>query len=147
MAYFSESFKKIISLIFRFIIGSVFIIAAYEKLLHPAFFAVDIDNYRILPAAFINITAIWVPWLELFCGMFLLLGIWVRANALLFGGILLIFIVAMISVVARGLEIECGCFEIGTESSPVGWTRIVEDMFLFAGSVWLIKNPDSYLSF
>ena len=42
------------------------------------------------------------------------------------------------SAMARGLNIECGCFSLNPEAALVGWRRIIEDVFMLAGFVYLV---------
>lgn len=63
-----------------------------------------LPDHLLVPLAFI------IPWLELLCAIFLLLGMWTRASALVLAGLLITFIGAIYSVLSRGMEIECGCF-------------------------------------
>lgn len=76
----------------------------------PMGFATDIDNYKILPWT-INVgLAFYLPWLEILCGLALML------RRLYFGGLSIltalvaVFLVATIAAKVRGLDITCGCF-------------------------------------
>lgn len=140
---FVQSNSEWLSLAARICLGGVFIFASIDKIRYPEPFAQNIDAYEMLPTALINIAAIWLPWLELCCGSLLILGIWVRANAALLGVLLFVFIVALISVIIRGLDISCGCFEAGDSEAMVGWNRVIEDIGLLLLSWWLMKFPRS----
>ena len=65
----------------------------------------------IVPAALINLMAIVMPWVELLCGLALILGIWAEAARTLIGAMLLVFITAISINLARGNAIDCGCFD------------------------------------
>jgi uncharacterized membrane protein YphA (DoxX/SURF4 family) len=52
----------------------------------------------------------YLPFLEIVCGMSLILGKAVRAAAAVAGVLMLIFIIAAIQATVRGLDIRCGCF-------------------------------------
>jgi len=83
-------------------LGAIFIIAALPKIADPPSFAHMIYNYRILPAGLINISSLVMPWVELLCGIALVLGVW-RRPALAIVTILLVLFVAAISFnLARG---------------------------------------------
>ncbi len=93
-------------------LGLFFVVAALPKLLDPPSFAHMIYNYRILPGALINILALVMPWLELLCGLALILGLWRKAASGLIAAMLLTFIVAISVNLARNNPIDCGCFDV-----------------------------------
>ena len=68
-------------LLFRFVLGYVFIYASIGKIINPFDFSIAIQNYRILPDSLTNFMAIILPWMELYCGLFLILGIFSRVSA------------------------------------------------------------------
>ena len=93
-------------------------------------FASAVANYRLLPFEFIKIFAIFLPWIELVAGMCVLLGIWLRPAALVLTVTTGIFILAVASALARGLNIECGCFgKIG--GGKVGLQNLAINIILF----------------
>ena len=75
----------------RFIIGGVFIWACHDKIIDPSKFAREISNYRVMPFGLENTVAIILPWLELFIGVGIIAGIYITANALLSGSLLILF--------------------------------------------------------
>ena len=97
----------------RLILSSIFIYASLDKIAHPAAFAKDVYNYQILPDALINLTALVLPWLELLLGLCLLAGIWLPGAVLTVNGLLLVFLAALVFNLARGLDVNCGCFGAG----------------------------------
>ena len=135
--------KKWISLVARVFLGSVFLYASWDKILHPYIFSANIAAYEILPNLTLRIASITIAWLEIMCGTFLVLGVWTRASAVLVGVLLFTFSTAMVSAMARGLDISCGCFEAGASGDNVGWPRVMEDILMLGGALWIIKFPDS----
>jgi uncharacterized membrane protein YphA (DoxX/SURF4 family) len=126
-----------IALLLRVFLGGFYIMAAVVKIPDPGKFAEAVANYRILPHEMINLVAITLPWVELLAGILLVLGIWFRASAILINCMTLVFILAIASAVARGLNIECGCF--GTVGGrKVGLIALAEDIGLLACGVWLL---------
>jgi uncharacterized membrane protein YphA (DoxX/SURF4 family) len=67
-------------------------------------------GFRIFPDLLERFFAVYIPWLELILGLCLLAGFLYRAAALLFALLISGFTVAILSVMARGIEIDCGCF-------------------------------------
>jgi putative oxidoreductase len=88
----------------------IFIYAAVPKILEVNEFTRSIRNYRILPAWSLNLLALWLPWIELIAGGGLLLKMWERGGSTIILVLLVIFTIAVISAVIRGLDIDCGCF-------------------------------------
>ncbi len=127
-----------VSIIARIILSLVFIISGLEKIAAPAEFAIAIENYHIVPSVFTNTIAIFLPWIEFFCGLLILLGIWKRGSTVIIAALSIIFMVAMISVLLRGLEIDCGCFGAGVK---VDYYRVAEDIVLLLLALFLIKFP------
>jgi len=100
-------------------LGAIFIIAALPKIADPPSFAHMIYNYRILPAGLINISSLVMPWVELLCGIALVLGVW-RRPALAIVTILLVLFVAAISFnLLRGNAIDCGCFNVSLANRTI----------------------------
>lgn len=97
-------------LLCRLLVGVVFIWASLDKLAHPGEFARAIHNYRLVPYALLHPAALLLPMVELLAGAALIVGWWRRGAALLCGLMLLIFVVAIATALARGLDISCGCF-------------------------------------
>jgi uncharacterized membrane protein YphA (DoxX/SURF4 family) len=100
-------------------LGVLFIAAALPKLLDPPSFAHMIYNYRVLPGGLVNPLALVLPWLELLCGLALVLGIWSRTAATLVGSLLVVFTVALTFNLLRGNAIDCGCFDVQAAGKTV----------------------------
>lgn len=140
--------KKITSneyllLVFRIIIACVFILASIQKIMYPASFANSIINYRLVPDLLINILAVILPWLELICGILLLIGHQVKETILIINILLVSFLILIFIALLRGLDISCGCF--GANSEMVGIRKIIENSILLLGGILLqIYNSKKY---
>jgi putative oxidoreductase len=99
-------FWRIVALI----IGGIFIYAGVMKIFDPVGFANDIDNYKILPWPLTVRLAFYLPWLEILCGLAVILGLLYRGGLLILTVLISIFILASVIAKARGLDITCGCF-------------------------------------
>ncbi|MBN1592447.1 MAG: DoxX family membrane protein [Candidatus Coatesbacteria bacterium] len=124
--------NKITALIFRIIVGGVFVYASIDKIIHPAQFADMVYNYRMLPYFVINFFAVILPWIELVIGLCLILGPFSDAASLVTGGLLAMFIVASIAALIRGLDINCGCFTMSPEGKKAGWSVIITNTVLIS---------------
>ena len=94
----------------RVVLGCVFIYASLDKIRHPELFAEAVYNYQLSPEVAVNLVAIWLPWLELWSGVLLVLGVWIRGSVLILSGLMLLFLASLGINLARGLDIHCGCF-------------------------------------
>ena len=123
----------------RLFLGVIFIIASIDKISDPASFARNISNYHFVPFGLENIIAIVLPWLELFIGLGLILGIMVDGASFISGVLLILFIILIFQATIRGFNIDCGCGL--KEGEMVGWQKIFEDLILLIGSyfVWIRK--------
>ena len=68
------NWRRAITLALRLVLGGIFIYASLDKIVHPRAFAEIIYNYQILPGSLINLSAVILPWLELFLGLLLISG-------------------------------------------------------------------------
>ena len=92
------------------IIAGIFIYAGAIKVLDPVQFAIDIDNYKILPWTISVGLAFYLPWLEMFCGLALILRRLYLGGLSILTALVAVFLVATIAAKVRGLDITCGCF-------------------------------------
>ena len=122
---------KVVGRIVDIILGAVFIYAGLTKVVDPVAFANDIDNYKILPWPLGVGLAFYLPWLEIFCGLAVILrrlylgGLWILA------ALVSIFVVATIAAKARGLDISCGCFGHASKNWSFS-THLALDLLLLA---------------
>ena len=124
--------NRTLLLVFRLALGGLFVYAGVVKVLDPLDFAQNIRNYRLVGQSLSFIAAAVLPWLEILAGVALAAGIWKRASALIISGLLVFFIVLTLVTIARGLDVECGCF--GALSRKSGFGVILEDLgMLFMG--------------
>jgi uncharacterized membrane protein YphA (DoxX/SURF4 family) len=137
--------NKFLLLTFRLVLGFIFILAAISKVTDPLGFSQSIYNYKLMPDFTINFLAIAFPWIELVTGIFIVFGIAVKENSAILSGLLMIFILAIAVSLARGLDIDCGCF--GTvDGAKVGIKKILENVGLFILGLILIKFDSNFLS-
>lgn len=137
--------NKYAVLIYRIFIGAVFIWASWDKILHPEIFVRDVHNYRILPVELENIFALTLPWIEFISGIFIILGIFIEASSILISFMLLVFIFALSSALARGLDINCGCFHTG-RGERIAWSLILRDFLLFIPLIGILFGEKGFLS-
>jgi len=125
----------------RLVLGGVFIYASVDKILHPLAFAKSINNYQILPDKLVNLTAIILPWVEFILGSFLLFGIWLPGAVILINLLLAAFFAALLFNIARGLNVDCGCFATSASEKPSNsWYVVREAFFLLLGGFLFYRS-------
>lgn len=139
---------RTLSLVARIVLGVVFLVSGAGKLGNMEAFALAISKYELLPAAWSNVVAAFFVWSEIAVAVLLLTGAAIRGAALVTGAMLVTFIIAVLTAMARGLEIDCGCFapDSGAEPEQVGWPKIFENLALLAGALYLIYFPRSWVA-
>jgi uncharacterized membrane protein YphA (DoxX/SURF4 family) len=112
-----NKFRSIFYHLCRLLLGGIFLYAGVVKVMDPVGFAGEIANYQILPYRLNFLVAATLPFVEMLAGSLLMLNYKVRPASLVIGGLNLVFIVALSSLLMRGLDIDCGCFRPGAHSS------------------------------
>jgi uncharacterized membrane protein YphA (DoxX/SURF4 family) len=111
-----------------------FLYAAYPKIAEPRQFVIDIRNYHMVPEQYLNLIAIFLPWLEIGAALALVLPVTRRAGAVLIGCQLMMFIAAIsYAALYMGYDIKCGC--TGKNSAQAGWWTIALDAGLAVATV------------
>ena len=127
--------SPLVSLVFRLFLGFVFVYAGVMKASDPQGFANILCSYRLLPEWMINPVAILLPWVEIVVGVSLFVGIWIRGGALVASSMLTVFAFVIGISLARGLEIDCGCFGATNCEDSITWFFLVRDtLFLAMGA-------------
>lgn len=121
----------------RMVLGMVFLVASIDKVADPAAFATSIGYYRLINGDAAMLAATILPWVELLCALSLLSGVAIRGSALLCFTMLVVFAAAIISALARGLDISCGCFTRDPSVGRIGWQKLLENSLLILVSVFL----------
>ena len=127
---------------FRVILGIIWIWASINKIQDPAAFARAINNYHVIPFGLENAIAIFLPWLELIIGIFLIFGILVNGASFISSSLLFLFIILITQAILRGFNIDCGCGL--KEGQLVGWNKIVENIFLLVTS-YCVQTRKTFL--
>jgi uncharacterized membrane protein YphA (DoxX/SURF4 family) len=120
-------------------LGLVFVYAGILKIRDPIAFAGSVAAYQLLPYSINYLVAATLPWVELACGLFLIIGYRVRASAGIIAAMNILFIVLLTSTIMRGLDIDCGCFRQGGEKTSA-WIAILRDIFFLAAALILFTE-------
>jgi uncharacterized membrane protein YphA (DoxX/SURF4 family) len=122
--------RRIVPLAACLVLAYVFLRAGIPKIIDPAGFSLAVYRFQLAPYSLVNATAIYLPWLEVIAAILIL---WPRsrdAASLLITILLVIFIVALISALVRGLDVSCGCFTTNPDAHKLGIRNIIFDIFL-----------------
>jgi hypothetical protein len=79
----------------------------------------------------VNIVAVWLPWIEVLCGILLICGLWVEGSLVVINTLIIIFIAALISNWIRGIDVDCGCFAVTVEEGESNYfLDVIRDIVL-----------------
>ncbi len=131
-----------LTMLSRLLIGGMLIYASFYKIIEPASFAKSIWYYHLVPGYLINLMALILPWLELFCGVGLILGILYDGSRLWSALMMVVFIIALASTIYRGIDIDCGCFKASQGATKSAWSALIFDLvaMLFIVQLMLSKS-------
>ena len=128
----------------RIILGLIFIIASWDKVWEPAAFARVVANYQILPEILVAPAAIFLPWLELTCGICLVANRWTSGSAILLTALIVIFTAALGFNIYRGMDVACGCFTLD-QSAPAGmWFYLLRDVIFLVMGVGTLRYAHTH---
>ncbi|MCS6809492.1 MAG: MauE/DoxX family redox-associated membrane protein [Bacteroidota bacterium] len=141
-------FHPVVVLASRLVLGSVFVVAGVEKIAQPHVFAKAIDNYQMLPSSLVQTMALILPWIEVVSGILLVFGVRLRANSAIVAGMLVVFLIAIGSAMARDLDIDCGCYSQGG-GEKIGWKKVAEDvgLLILAVQIFVAASRNDILPF
>jgi uncharacterized membrane protein YphA (DoxX/SURF4 family) len=147
----STKYQPWLTLIFRLVLGGVLLVAGALKVSDPYSSATSVRAYQILPVDLANFLGFVLPFAEVAIGIFLIVGIWVRLNAIAGGALMIMFIIAIAQAWIRGISLDCGCFGKGglleTDELPV-WNytlEIARDIVLAVFAVYIYRLPKGKL--
>ena len=138
-----------LQLVVRLLVGLMFVYASLDKIADPAAFARIVYQWQTVGPIPSNLVAVTLPWIELLAGLLLIVGIWRREAAAVVAVLLIVFIVAAVGVLVRGIDVDnCGCTSVAAATTApawppdwmrgVGWYLIARNLVLLAGALVLI---------
>ena len=125
---------RIVLLLSRVGLGGMLLWTGIPKIVDPATFMAAITRYELVSPRTAQITAMTLPWIEFLTGVCLLAGIRLPAALLTCAGMMVLFVFAQSSVLARGLSIECGC-GLTSDGSPISTATVFRSMMLLSGAL------------
>ncbi|NDJ20643.1 hypothetical protein GS682_03090 [Nostoc sp. B(2019)] len=125
----------------KIVVGCLFTISFISKVKSFSQYVNTVRNFRLLPESFIRFAAILILISELL--IVLLLFKWQVIAFWLASGLLVIFSVALASVLFRNIQTACNCF--GLSQHPISEADLLRNFgFLLCscGGGWLAKNSE-----
>ncbi|HZS28708.1 MAG TPA: MauE/DoxX family redox-associated membrane protein [Candidatus Angelobacter sp.] len=127
----------------RLLFGALFLYTSVWHAVHATKLLQSIKDYQIISGSL-------VPWIGLLfiaaegaIAITLIFGYFIRQSAIAAAALLAVFTGAMVSAIARGLDIACGC---GLGDTHVGWFDVVRDVFLIAVALLIAWRADKEIA-
>jgi uncharacterized membrane protein YphA (DoxX/SURF4 family) len=125
--------------VLRVALGALFIISSFAKLQHPDLFIDAVQNYHMLPVALGDLFGTLLPWVELFVGWCLILGIFPTFASVICILMTLTFVVGNVSSFFRDVGEACGC--LGNLVNMSHTTSLIVDfVMLFVAGLLLYQR-------
>jgi len=139
------------STICRFVLAGVWLWSGLAKAADPLTAERAVRAYQLAPEVLVKPVAWGLPFTEIGLAALLVFGIATRMIAAISLALFGLFITAIGSAWARGIQIACGCFGGGGEDPSASWIsyglEIARDVGFAAIAAWLVTRPQSFLSF
>ena len=136
---------SIAGLAIRVAAAAIWLLAGASKVADLTHFHAQVDQYRLLPHALEAPFAYALPFVELFVGVYLLIGLLTRMAGIAACALMVLFLIAQAQAWARGLSLDCGCFGTLTHER-VGFITILRDVALGLPSLVMALYPARLLS-
>jgi len=130
----------LLGLAVRLAAAAIWLVAGAAKLSDLNHFEAQVAGYKLLPHTFDAPFAYTLPFIELFLGVYLVLGLLVRPAALLGCVLIVVFVAAQGQAWARGLSLDCGCFG-SLAHNRVGLATVLRDVALGLPCLALVLWP------
>jgi len=121
----------------RIVLGVIFIYAGYAKLDHANVVAENLMLLQIIPWSLVNILAMWLLCFEIFAGVILIAGVWLRAISILIIGFCIICVGLIVYAISQDLDMHCGCFVTSPTGAARNWVSLWKEGLILLSSVWL----------
>jgi len=124
----------------RVLVGVVFFYAGAVKLFDAVSFSESIMNYHLVTPPVALIAASVLPAIEVLVGLCLIFGVMRRGSIIISCCLCLVFIAALMSLVVRGINIDCGCFSTSGGSLSTPLYGVGKNIFLIGLSMLAWTN-------
>ena len=134
----------VISAIARFYMAYVWIHAGIAKLGKHMEMTQAITAYKIFTQEWSSYLAQLIGPLEIAGGVLLLLGLFLRASSKVAAVVLVLFMIGIGQAWARGLAIDCGCFNVTglNDAQTMDYIKtLLRDAGYLILTIWTIRRP------
>lgn len=126
----------------RLFLGISFVLSGYQKIMNLSDFAGIVRQFAILPGILADVFAYTLPFVEVLCGVYLLIGLFLKPAAAIVMLMLLSFMIATLVNLLRGTDLQnCGCFD---PEELFGWHTFVRQIGYMAAAIWLWFVPPKW---
>jgi putative oxidoreductase len=129
--------NKLFIFVLRLFLGGMFVYSSWHKIADPGAFAISIRGYQLLPIAVTNIFALFIAYSEALAGIMLILGIMTRKAAGAIFVMLVMFTIAIMTTIVRGIAVDCGCFS-NEGGHSTNYTLVIRNLFLITASMMVM---------
>ena len=145
----NDTLPKFFYIVCRLLIGSVFFISGLHKTLEPyQNFQYVIQGYQIVPIWAEMYIAMILPWIELFVGAFIILGLWLRMSLIAAAIFFATFSITIGQALFRQIPLdECGCFGEWLKVPPPVMLTFDITMFCLSCGLMIFLKQYNILSF
>ena len=133
---FKEPLYDITLLLTRLLLAIVFIVSGVAKLLDIHGFAQVVNRFMLLPESIVLYFAFLLPIVELFLGLCLTSGLYIKWTIRWLSFLLFCFIFVISISLIRGISVKCGCFG-GLFDDVIGWKTLTRNIFLLGLLIFL----------
>lgn len=130
----------------RLVLGGVLLVAGLLKVTRLDASVQSVRLYQLLPWEITAVVGSALPVIEIALGVMLITGTFTRISAILGSLLMVAFLIGIVSVWARGISIDCGCFAPGgqVDASQTQYPlEIARDAGLLVLGAWTAWQPVS----
>lgn len=135
------------ALALRLALGGFFVWSGCQKVFVKGLsdFTRAVANYKIVLDPWDAVVAYTVPWVEIVCGLLLIIGLWRRGALWGLAGLVGGFAIGVAHAQAHNLNIACGCDE-NPDGTPMNYSMMFAKfggLWLAMLVIWLLERRDS----
>lgn len=135
---------------FRLVLGVIFVVSGLAKIADPVRTLLTFREFQLFPGSLEVFLALYIPWLEFILGLCTLLGILYRTSAFLIAGLNILFILAIGSLLFRGIKVDCGCFGLMADllrlPDQADWKAIIRNLIFIGMALFIAHSRTSPFS-
>ncbi len=127
-----------LGLVLRLALGGIFLTIGALHAWDAPRFVLAFQNYDLLPPDASMVFGVYLPWVEILAALGLLARRLYLGSLAALGGMLLIFLAAIVSAWQRGLDITCGCWREGEKVATHFPQLVARDATMLAAVAVLV---------